>query len=303
MFEIKNFVISLMDKIEFPENAKPTFIDAIDTITKNENHLLLFKNIITEYDKTENCGYGEMLEKAKGIGKELGVHEYTISLLLFLCLSPKLYERYIKKGLSPDLFYHTLKDLTYKLNECRLLYGIDGSFVAPWFQGFFNLTRFALGRLQFEYYSTRYEYVFNGKTMPVGSKVVNMHIPRTGTKLDHNEVLESYRMAEEMFADKFSPEPVIFLCDSWLLDPEIPSFLRPDSNLTLFQKDFTIVMTGESRVYSALWTVFDREVTGDISVLPADTSLRKAYIERIKNNKPFYYGHGLFLYKNGKIIK
>lgn len=303
MFEIKNFVVSLMDKIEFPENAKPTFIDAIDTITKNENHLLLFKNIITEYDKIENCGYGEMLEKVKEIGKELGVHEYTISLLLFLCLTPKLYERYIKKGLSPELFYHSLKDLTYKLNECRLLYGINGSFVAPWFQGFFNLTRFALGRLQFEYFSTKYEYVFNGKTMPVGSKVVNIHIPRTGTRLDHDEVLDSYRLAEEMFADKFSPEPIIFLCDSWLLDPWIPSVLPPSSNLTSFQNDFQIVKTGESYNYEGLWSVFDCFYTGDISKLPNNSTLRKAYITRIENNDPFYYGHGLFLYKNGKIIK
>ena len=139
--------------------------------------------------------------------------------------------------------------------------------------------------------------------MPIGSRVINIHIPRTGTRLDHDEVLKSYKMAEEMFAAEFHGEPLLFLCDSWLLDPHIPSFLSPHSNLTEFQGDFTIVKTGECYEYSALWTVFDRLYEGDISVLPADSALRRAYIERIKNNDPFYYGHGLFKYKNGKIIK
>lgn len=287
-----------MEKIQFPSDAIEEFLLAFDKVNSPE-----FNALLACYIRDTNCNYGEMLETAEKIGKTFKIHKYTMHTLLLLCLAPKLYERYEEEGLSENLFYHTLKDLTYKLNECRLIYGINGTFVADWFRHHFKMELFALGRLQFERFKTRYEYVYEGKTMPVGTRLINIHIPRTETPLDHDEVLKSYKMAEEMFSDEFGGEPLTFLCDSWLLDPHIPSFLKPTSNLTQFQNDFTIVFTGESREYSALWTVFDRIYNGDVSVLPADTSLRRAYINRIKNNEPFYYGHGLFRYKNGKIIK
>lgn len=296
--DFKKEILSLMERLQFPSDAIKDFLLAFDKANSPE-----FNALLGLYSRDINCDYGAMLETSEKIGKTIKVHKYTMHMLLFLCLAAKLHERYLEKGLSQELFYHTLKDLTYKLNECRMLYGINGTFVGEWFRRHFKLELFALGRLQFERFLTRYEYEFDGKTMPVGSRVINIHIPRTGTRLSHEEVLESYKMAEEMFGGSPDNEPIIFYCDSWLLDPHIPSFLGAGSNLTEFQNDFTIVKTGESREYSALWTVFDRNYDGDISVLPADTSLRRAYINRIKNNEPFYYGHGLFKYKNGKIIK
>ncbi len=296
--DLKKEVLSIMEKIQFPSDAVAELCEAFHKIDSTE-----FRDVLALYEADMNCNFSELLSSAAALGSKAGLHEYTAHLLLLLCLSPTLRERYLNKGLSEELFYHSLKDLTYKLNECRLIYGINGTFVADWFRHHFKMELFALGRLQFERFLTRYEYEFEGKTIPIGTRVINIHIPRTGTRLDHNEVLASYKMAEEMFGSEFENEPMLFYCDSWLLDPHIPSFFGPASNLTEFQNDFTIVFTGESREYSALWTVFDRIYNGDVSVLPADTSLRRAYINRIKNNEPFYYGHGLFRYKNGKIIK
>lgn len=296
--DFKKEILSLMERLQFPSDAIKEFLLSFDKADSPE-----FNALLGFYISDMNCNYEEMLKTASRIGDTLKIHKYTMHMLLFLCLAPKLRERYVEKGLSEELFYHTLKDLTYKLNECRLIYGINGTFVGEWFRRHFKMELFALGRLQFERFLTRYEYEFDGKIIPIGSPVINMHIPRTETPLCHDEVLKSYKMAEEMFADEFGNEPLTFYCDSWLLDPYIPSFLNPTSNLTQFQNDFTIVKTGESHEYSALWTLFDRLYDGDVSALPADTSLRRAYINRIKNNEPFYYGHGLFKYKNGKVIK
>lgn len=295
---LRNELLSLMERLLFPNDAKKDLLLAYDKANSPE-----FNALLGLYIKDKNCDYDAMLATASKIGETLNIHEYTMHLLLFLCLAPKLHERYIEQGLSEELFIHSLKDLTYKLNECRFMYGINGTFVAPWFRHLFKMELFALGRLQFEWFLTRYEYSFNGETVPIGTRALNIHIPRTGTRLDHEEVLKSYKMAEEMFGEKFGDEPLLFYCDSWLLDPHIPLFIGPNSNLTLFQNDFTIVMTGASREYSGLWTVFDCQYNGDVSVLPNDTSLRRAYIKRIENNEPFYYGHGLFRYKNGKILK
>ncbi len=293
----------IMEKISFPKDSKATFLAALDVILGNQNSKKEFFLLLNEYEKNENCNYEAMLEKAASIGDSFGIHKYTSHLLLFLCMAEKLKERYIERGLDLEIYYNTLCDLRYKLNECRMIHEIDGTFVAPWHTKIFALKLFALGRLQFEYFSTRYEYTFRGKLYPIGSRVVNIHIPRTETSLNHDEVLASYKMAEEMFAERFGNEPLLFLCDSYLLDPFIPKVLKATSNLTAFHNDFTIVKTGESYTYSALWPVFDCIYDGDISKLPADTSLRRAYIERIKENKPFFYGHGMFFYKNGKIIK
>ncbi len=301
--EIRETLKETMEKISFPEDAKSTFFEALDTFLNNPTTKEEFFSLLNEYEKDINCNYEAMLEKVASLGEGLGIHKYTSHMLLFLCMAEKLKQRYIDRGLDLELCYNTLCDLRYKLNECRIIHGIDGTFVAPWHKKIFNLSLFALGRLQFEYFSTHYEYNFKGKIYPKGTKVVNMHIPRTGGSLNHEEVLESYKLAEQMYKNKFGDEPLLFYCDSYLLDPWIPTVLSPTSNLTAFQNDFQIVKLGESFEYSGLWPIFACIYNGDISALPNDTTLRRAYIERIKENKPFYYGHGLFFYKNGEILK
>ena len=296
-------VTLLLAELDFPESSSNTFINALEKILNDEEASANLLDTVRQYEESEKCNYFKMLEDFTVQGEKLGIHKYTVQMLFFFCLAKKLKERYAERGIDLEIYYDTLADLRYKLNECLLIYKIDGTFVATWFFHHFRLELFALGRLQFELFHTKYEYTFRGKFYPVGSKVINIHIPRTGTGLKHSQVLEGYRRAEEMFGDEFGSEPIPFLCDSWLLDPWIPTVLKPDSNLTAFHSDFEIVKTGESREYSGLWTVFDRVYTGDISSLPNDTTLRRAYIERIKANEPFYYGHGMFYYKNGEFIK
>ena len=299
----KNHISQIMPKIGFDESAQQTFLASIKKVSENEKAAALFLELLERYEKDYLTPFPALLEDAAAAAKECGVHEYTMYTLLLLCMSQNLKRLYDERKIPENVFYDSLCDLTYKLNECRIMYKIDGTFVASWFRHLFTLELFALGRLQFELFRTRYEYTFRGKFYPVGSKLINIHIPRTGTSLSHDEVLASYRQAEKVFSSKFPKGPLLFLCDSWLLDPWIPTVLRPDANLTAFQNDFEIVKTGECYEYSALWTVFDKAYDGDISALPADTTLRRAYIERIKKNEPFYYGHGMFFYENGEILK
>ena len=104
--------------------------------------------LLTEYEQSAACDYKRMLADAVELAAPLTIHAYTVSLLLFLCMARTLLERYKREGLDEEIYYCSMADLGYKLEECRLVYGINGSFVASWFSGFFALTRFALGRLQ-----------------------------------------------------------------------------------------------------------------------------------------------------------
>lgn len=291
-----------MERLDFPADAQETFLSALQTILSKPAAADRFSDLLSQYERSEHCPYKQMLADAVALAEPLGIHAYTVSVLLFLCLAEKLRRRYAERGLDEAIFFASLRDLRYKLEECRLVYGINGSFVAPWFSGFFDLSRFALGRLQFEIIRTREDYRFGCMDFPAGSPVINVHIPRTGTRMPYADVLEAYRLAAEMFASDFTGRPMVFTCHSWLLDPWNLTVLSPSSNLAAFIRDYRILQTGQFEGYGELWRLFDCLCTDDTTNLPKDSSLRRAYAERIDRAEPIFWGQGFFLYLDGKIL-
>ena len=129
-----------------------------------------FARVILQYEESEQCPYLQMIEEVEAIGRTLGIHAYTADMLMYLCMVETLRARYEKRDIDGDVIAHTVADLSYKLEECRLVYGVNGIFVAPWIKGFFDMTRFALGRLQFELIETEEAYTVGGEHFPIGSK-------------------------------------------------------------------------------------------------------------------------------------
>lgn len=302
MLELKNYLLFFMEKYKFPQDSKETFLQVFESIFENQDAAKSFSDILNEYNQNINCDYQQMLENTTKIGDEFGIHQYTSSLLLFILLSKRLRENYAERGISEEIFFDSMNDLYYKLIECRTLHGIDGTYVAYWFWRFFNLTRFALGRLQFEVIKIYEEGTVNGTYFPKGSKAINVHIPRTGTKLSYEEVLNSYRLAAEVFADEFIEQPIVFCCDSWLLDPWLLTVLNPTSNIYSFSKDYKIVKTKECGAEYIARVVFEQNYTGNPADLSVKSSLHKAYSRRIENNEELNVAFGMFVYQNGKII-
>ena len=187
------YIQDLMDKLSFPTDAQKAFLDALDSISNNKTASAWFLCLLQQYNESEHCSYKQMLAHIKALGEAVGIHEYTASMLLFLCMAERLRLRYLERGIDESIWLNSLLDLRYKLTECRLIYGINGSFVSWWFPEFFNLTRFALGRLQFEVITLTEDYIVADTKIRAGSKAINMHIPRTETKLEHGEVLKSCR--------------------------------------------------------------------------------------------------------------
>ena len=58
-----------------------------------------------------------------------------------------------------------------------------------------------------------------------------------------------------------------------------------------------IVDVEEDTTHKELWRLFDMDYTGDADALPQDTSLRRAYVKRLKENKPLGLALGVWLYK------
>ncbi|MBR3968958.1 MAG: DUF5596 domain-containing protein [Clostridia bacterium] len=279
----------MMQKLNFPLEAQNELLSAFDTVSSSE-----FFDIINRYNSGEN-DFDEMLNNTKLFAEERGVSPYKAYMVLLLCLLPMLLDKYIKNGFCDEFFYNTMQDLRYKLQECYLIHGVYGTFVPKWYKGFFEMRIFALGRLQFEKNTTWFDCDVNGLHIPKGTNVLSVHIPRTETPLLHEQVLDSYRQAVNFFKDYFKNR-CIFICNSWLLYPWNRSILKDESNLAQFYDDFTVVMSGEYQNYSECWRLFDCLYDGNPDNLPANTSLRRSYIERIKSGKPIGHGTGVIVF-------
>lgn len=297
MNERREFLKLFMCRLDFPLAAQKTFLEAFDCIEGDRVACAWFSSLLQQYEKSEHCSYKQMLSDMKTLGETLGIHEYTSGMLMFMCMTEKLRERYAERGIDQSIYDHTMREFSYKLDECQRIHGIVGCAFSWWTPGFFDMTRFAFGRLQFELIATKGEHTVDGVVIPVGSKVINMHIPNTGGPLDHEAVLESYRQAAAFFAEEIGDNPVVFTCHSWLLDPWHLTALPEESNIVRFARDFTIVNSGPYGAYNEAWRIFGKPYSGDVESLPRASTLQRVYAQRIARGEPMCWGQGFFVYK------
>lgn len=286
---IKDKVKDLMDKLQFPLDDQIELLNTLDLLLKSDD----FSRVISAFNNYD-IDFSKALEFIKDISVTLELCEYTVNMIFILCIADELHNKYKQNNIDDKIYYDTMMDLKYKLDECKLVHGKVGTFVAAWYKRFFELKIFALGRLQFEINNTWFDCEVSGKKISKGTKVLSVHIPRTGTRLDHDLVLDSYKRAKEFFKDEFEGD-IIFICNSWLLYPWNREILEDKSNLALFYDDFNLVETGEYKDYNESWRLFDCLYDGNVNNLPNNTSLRRAYIERIKSGKPLGYATGVII--------
>ena len=292
------YVLSFMNELGFDKEAVESLSADIEKIYANEEAKALFAGAVDDYERDIRSNYTELREAAKRAGEIVGVHAYSAELLLFICFSKHLRELYRLRGISDRIWFDSMSDLKWKLWECKAVKGIWGSFVAGWFPGFFNLTRFALGRLQFEIVAFDGEYEKNGKALNKGDKVINVHIPRTLTPLDKESRDDAYAQAAEFFRNMTDGAPIAFVCSSWLLYPEAEKILPAHSNIRGFMADYDIIRSktnGEGE-YGDMWRLFDMDFTGDFNDYPEDSSLRRAYKKFLLDGNRTGSGYGVFFY-------
>jgi hypothetical protein len=87
-----------------------------------------------------------------------------------------------------------------------------------------------------------------------------------------------------------------------MLDPWLGEALKPSSNILTFAKDFLLVKTNISTVNNVVWRIFDEEFKGDPYALPQDSTIRRAYVQRIARGEDLIEALGFFIYKDGSII-
>ena len=295
---MKKYLEAFCAEFDYSQEARTVLADSYAKILQNKRAAEIFSQILEKYKETRLLNIKDMKDALDEAAELTGVHEYTVKLLIHILLSKTLRAYYREKGLDDALWFGAMSDLKWKLIESHLVRGVWGTFVADgnWFSRWYDLTRFAFGRLQFEIIDFNRDYEKGDKKLTKTSKAINIHIPRTGTPLNHDEILASYAEAKEFFKDEFDGVPTPFCCSSWLLFPEHEKILHEKSNIRKFMSDFDIFF---SEYYpetnkSAIWRVFDCSETTPIEDMPEDSFLKRAYKKHLLEGGKLGYGRGVF---------
>lgn len=228
-------------------------------------------------------------------------NEYIIQLLFWLWCLPYAKKYYDEKGISEEIFYDTMKDLSVKVTECKIQRGKVGTFT-EWFFLYFDYLYFSLGRLQFytEIYNHK-PYKFCGYEINPGDKIFSCHIP-SGEKLTIPMCMDSFRKAYEFYKKDLKDNILPIVCRSWLIYPNYIGKVFPkDSNMEKFAKLFEITETIETgRTFGDCARVFGVPFEGTTDGFPSDNTLRRNFIEYINSGGEFGGGIGIILYDGVK---
>lgn len=243
-----------------------------------------------------------VLEKVTAI-ETAGKNGRLLSLLFWLHCIPYAKDLYAQYGISESNFYDTMMDITYKMRECKKVYGECGVF-SPWIFLVFDLKVFALGRLQFEITTASRNVVINNEVVVTkGDIVYSCHIPASG-RLSMSECMDSFQKAYSFFGKGLNGNIIPILCDSWMLYPPYAKEVFPEySNLKKFTELFYVydsVSTG--RDFPDSWRIFGKLYEGNTEMLPDTTTIQKNFISFIKNGGEFGYGFGIRLHDGKNVL-
>ena len=292
---MRQYLQSFMESYDYPEEAISTILSAYDAVEEHPD----FQALLAAYEKDRYCDYTAMLKQCKVIAQEVGIHTYTIEFLMFMCFSRKLRETYLENGLSESMWRQSMLDLKCKMMVCKSVKNIWGMFVAWWYDGFFRMERFGLGRMEFELFDFPLDYYEkDGKVLRKGDKVINCHIAKTGEPLAPEMIEDAYQQAAEFFKEEFKGKPIPFFCESWLIYSKMDDLLPAKSNIRSFKERFDVIHDHlyEKGDYSEMWRLYDMDFTGNLDDFPGDSSLRRNYKQFLKDGGQVGEGYGVFFW-------
>lgn len=266
-----NYISSLMSRLSF---SKPVFDKVLGNYKKLEKNAQKPLNELIDHYKSTNNLSRELLKTApKHIANVAKIHEYEAQLVISLALCSHLEDLYAKNGIPESVFIATMLDIKYKTEECMLVKGVCGIFVLYWFDAYYNLERFCLGRLQFEKYPLGFDCEINGKTYTKDTVTLKFHIPRSQKPLTYESCDQAFSMAREFF----DMPDALFTCGSWLLYPKYETVFKQGTNLYIFRNRFKILSVSDDpeTEYPDMWRLFDMDYTGNFDDYPENSSLHK----------------------------
>lgn len=285
---MRKYLEEFLILIKVPYVSRHNILHCFDCISDTKEKRDRIKEIISKY-KDIDFDYKGLIKEFRDYALPRLRNECEVDAICMLLLSKQLKVLYKKHNISEKIFYDTMSDFRFKINECEMVEKLSGIFCYSFYEDFFKLKTFKLGRLEFELTTNKYDIPGYKKD----SKILLIHIPKTGERLLPKEVDASIKLAKSFFKKYYKITEPVFVCSSWILFPENKKFLKKDSNIIQFANRFTILKTVYFDSYNELWRIFDRKFNG-LRSLKDDSSLRVGYRELVKKNKPIGQSIGYF---------
>ena len=212
---------------------------------------------------------------------------------------PRLRDLHEQRGVPESVTVATVSALGGVMGTHRHIFGCAGVGLMPlWGPPLrFRGADYEIGRHDF----TR---THMGLGDGVSGHVLSIHIPPIGP-LDAQESEESIATAVESFERWYPEEPIAGLvCHSWLLDPQLAEYLRPESNIIRFQSRFDLLPllppeepTEGDRELMRLGLhleVPEHQLTDeDLAKIPQETTLQRAFVKHLRAGGHWYARTGM----------
>lgn len=132
------------------------------------------------------------------------------------------------------------------------------------------------------------------KVLAKNDAVISVHIPGN-EKMTPESVEESFKEAKKFFETYYKEKDFkAFVCSSWLLDTGLKRFLKPESNILAFQKNFRIVLSFVN-TFALYWNIFGVEKFICYSELVPQNSFQQKILDFVKSGEHLYSGNGFIM--------
>lgn len=210
----------------------------------------------------------------------------------------------ILTGRAQALFLDGLCDIAFKVRECVAYKKAFGIFVMNWYDRLIKSWRVQLGRLQFEVGVHNSPDISMGIfTLQQGDPVLYCHIPSGLGPLTRENCMESFHRAWEEFPEYRKDGYLPILCHSWLFYPKYEQVFGKDSGVGMFRSLWHMGSVGEHEAFNDCWRVFHMDMPQDLSLLPRNTRMQRAFADYIAAGGTFGDANGIILYDGEKIVK
>lgn len=281
----KEYILQLAQDIALPVEAAEYALPIAEKLAESPLLETLWQRINSP---DERSGMAFLREHAA----EFGCEPYRLSLAATLLLTRNMKVVYEQQGYDLQIYQDSLQDVAIWAKCCKAETGLWGMKQFAWLSGTLRGRLWRLGRMQFEIiHFEEGHYEKDGVVLNDGDTVINTHIPE-GEPLTPERRTDAFDRAVRFFGSN------VFLCESWMLWPAHYEMLRPGSNVLSFMDDFDIFKSAEYPGVKDLWRVFGYRQDYRPDRLPAESSMQRAYIARLKQNGGLTgCGYGIHIHK------